>query len=29
MIFYSLASPEAKRMLESLHGLFCVEAKAA
>ena len=29
MIFYSLASPEAKRMLESLHGLFCVETKAA
>jgi ArsR family transcriptional regulator, virulence genes transcriptional regulator len=23
MIFYSLASPEAKRMLESLHALFC------
>jgi len=31
MIFYSLASAEAKRMLESLHDLFCVEplAKAA
>lgn len=23
MIFYSLASAEARRMLESLHGLFC------
>jgi ArsR family transcriptional regulator, virulence genes transcriptional regulator len=23
MIFYSLASPEARHMLESLHGLFC------
>ena len=31
MIFYSLASAEAKRMLESLHDLFCAEplAKAA
>ena len=31
MIFYSLASPEAKRMLESLYDLFCAEplAKAA
>lgn len=29
MIYYSLASPDAKRMLESLHGLFCAEAKAA
>jgi DNA-binding transcriptional ArsR family regulator len=28
MIFYSLASPEAKRMLESLHGLFCAEPEA-
>jgi ArsR family transcriptional regulator, virulence genes transcriptional regulator len=26
MIFYSLASAEAKRMLESLHALFCAEA---
>lgn len=25
MIFYSLASAEAKRMLESLHGMFCAE----
>jgi len=25
MIFYSLASEEAKRMLEALYGLFCVE----
>lgn len=25
MIFYSLASAEAKRMLESLHALFCAE----
>ena len=25
MIFYSLASAEARRMLESLHGLFCAE----
>ncbi|MDV3455659.1 helix-turn-helix domain-containing protein [Sphingomonas sp. HF-S4] len=29
MIFYSLASPEAKRMLESLHALFCGEALEA
>lgn len=28
MIFYSLASPEAKRMLESLHDLFCAEVPA-
>lgn len=25
MIFYSLASPEAKQMLEALHALFCVD----
>jgi DNA-binding transcriptional ArsR family regulator len=25
MIFYSLASAEARQMLESLHGLFCAE----
>lgn len=29
MIFYSLASPEALRMLEALHGLFCKETEAA
>ncbi|WP_213980867.1 metalloregulator ArsR/SmtB family transcription factor [Sphingomonas sp. dw_22] len=28
MIFYSLASPEALRMLEALHGLFCKEPEA-
>lgn len=28
MIFYSLASPEAMRMLEALHGLFCRETEA-
>nr|WP_184087118.1 metalloregulator ArsR/SmtB family transcription factor [Sphingomonas xinjiangensis] len=28
MIFYSLASAEARGMLESLHGLFCAEAPA-
>ena len=26
MIFYSLASAEARAMLEALHDLFCVEA---
>jgi DNA-binding transcriptional ArsR family regulator len=25
-IFYSLASPEAERVLETLHGLFCAPA---
>ncbi|WP_240610194.1 helix-turn-helix domain-containing protein [Sphingomonas pokkalii] len=26
MIFYSLASPEARQMLDALYGLFCTEA---
>lgn len=26
MIFYSLASAEARQMLEALHGMFCVPA---
>jgi DNA-binding transcriptional ArsR family regulator len=29
MIFYSLASPEARRMLEALHDLFCAESPQA
>lgn len=28
MIFYSLASEEARRMLEAIHALFCVEIPA-
>lgn len=29
MIFYSLASAEARQMLEALYGLFCAAAPAA